>query len=252
MRYDLYERCVQSPERMVPFLRAVHGGDPRVLREDFCGSGGVCREWAAQGPGFEAIGVDLDPEPLRRLRGHRGVKAVAADVLDCAARADIISATNFPIGYWHTRRDLLRYLRLCRTRLKKAGVFVCDTYGGASAFEPGSTRRDFWIDGGIRVRYTWEQREADPLTGMVLDIIHFRADRDGQVIADLPEAFTYRWRLWSIPELREAMAQVGFRRTEVYAQLADAVDSDGRLYVRPVADPGELPRDFIVCIAARR
>ena len=250
-RFSLYELCVQSPDRMVPFLRAVHGGRPRVLREDFCGSGGVCRAWAAQGPRSRAIGVDMDPEPLKRLRGVSRVRAVRADVLDCDARADIISATNFPIGYWHTRPDLLRYLKRTRSRLSKGGVFICDTYGGASAFEPGSTRRDLWIQGGIRVRYTWEQREADPLTGLVLDVIHFRADRDGEVIADLPGAFTYHWRLWSIPELRDAMREAGFASTQVYAELADAVDSAGRLYVRPVSDPRELGRDYIVCIAAR-
>jgi hypothetical protein len=236
---------------MVPFLRAVHGGRARVLREDFCGSGGVCRAWAAQGPGFRAIGVDHDRDPLARLRGMARVKAVRADVLDCGLRADIISATNFPIGYWHTRRALVRYLRLTRTRLNRRGVFVCDTYGGASAFEPGSTRRDFWPGGGVRVRYTWEQREADPLTGLVLDVIHFRADKDGEVIADLPEAFVYRWRLWSITELRDA-DEAGFASSEVYADLADAVDSDGRLYVRPVGSPAELGPDYIVCLAARR
>ncbi len=250
-RFSLYELCVQSPERMVPFLSAVHRGAPRVLREDFCGTGGVCRAWASQGPRFRAIGVDLDPEPLARLRGAPRVRAVRADVLDCPARADIISATNFPIGYWHTRPELVQYLRLTRRRLSKGGVFVCDTYGGASALEPGSTRRDFWLKDGIRVRYTWEQREADPISGLVLDVIHFRADRDGEVIADLPEAFIYRWRLWSIAELREAMHEAGFKSSEVYSELADALDSDGRLYVRPITDGRELGRDYVVCIAGR-
>jgi hypothetical protein len=236
---------------MVTFLAAVHGGRPRTLREDFCGTGGVCRAWAAQGPLFRAVGVDLDAEPLSRLRGAPRVRAVRANVLDCPAKADVISATNFPVGYWHTRRDLLTYLKRTRARLNRRGVFVCDTYGGASAFEPGSTRRDFWLDGGIRLRYTWEQRDADSLTGMVLDVIHFRVDRDGEVIADLPEAFVYRWRLWSIAELREAMNEAGFRATEVYADLVDAVDSTGTHYVRPVADPRELGHDYIVCVAAR-
>jgi hypothetical protein len=146
----------------------------------------------------------------------------------------------------------VRYLKLTRSRLNRRGIFVCDTYGGATAFQPGSTRRDFWLDGGLRVRYTWEQRDADPLSGMVLDVIHFRVDRNGDVVADLPEAFVYRWRLWSIVELREAMAEAGFRSTEVFAELADAIDSDGRLYVRPVGDASELERDYIVCIVARR
>jgi hypothetical protein len=256
-RYDLYELCVQAPDRTAPFLYAVHGGDPRTLREDFCGSGGVCRAWAAMTPRpprrapFRAIGVDLDPEPLQRLRGHRTVKPVRSDVLSCDLKADIISATNFPIGYWHTRKDLLRYLRHTRKCLNHRGVFVCDTYGGATAFTPGSTVRDFFLPDGARIRYTWQQASADPTTGMVTDIIHFRGFRDREVVLDVPDAFTYRWRLWSIPELRDAMLEAGFASIDIYTELADAADSDGRIYVRPIADHSELGDDWIVCLAAR-
>lgn len=236
---------------MAPFLEAVHGGRPRVLREDFCGSGGVCRAWVNLGPTRRAIGVDLDPEPLRQLEGVGGVTTRRGDVLAVAAKADVLSATNFPIGYWHTRRELLRYLRHARSCLRPGGVFVCDTYGGATAFTVGSVTRDHHLSDGRRVRYTWEQRQADPLTGMVLDVLHFRVDRGGDVLQDVPEAFTYRWRLWSVPELRDAMRDAGFTRSSVYADLADAVDTEGRTYVRPVADPAELDASFIVCIAAR-
>jgi hypothetical protein len=133
-KYTLYEACVQDPPRMAAFLYAVHGGRPRTMREDFCGSGGVCRAWVAMKPpgarrALLAIGVDQDPEPLARLKGVRNVKAVGADVFDCDLPADIISATNFPIGYLHARRDLLRFLKLTRKRLNKGGVFICDTYG---------------------------------------------------------------------------------------------------------------------------
>jgi SAM-dependent methyltransferase len=242
---------------MAAFLYAVHGGEPRTMREDFCGSGGVCRAWAAMTPPegsrgtLRAIGVDLDAEPLRRLKGVRNVKAVRADVIECDLEADIISATNFPVGYWYTRRDLVRYLRLVRRRLTRGGIFVCDTYGGATAFTIGTLVRDLRSKDGLRIRYTWEQREADPLTSRVTDAIHFRVDRDGEIVYQEHDAFVYHWRLWSVPELREAMKEAGFKRTEVYSELADAVDQTGRLYVRPVADPRELDDTFIVCIAAR-
>jgi hypothetical protein len=248
---------VQNTGRLAAFLYAVHGGRPRVLREDFCGSGGVCRAWAGLGARhrgggrFRAVGVDLDAEPLSRLRGAAGVRAVRADVMDCPARADIISATNFPIGYLWTRRDLMRYLRRSRERLRMGGVFVCDTYGGATAFTTGTLLRDVWTDDGVRIRYMWEQREADPLTGMVTDVLHFRADRAGDVVYEEADAFVYRWRLWPLAELREAMAEAGFRSSEVHVQLADAVDSDGQVYVKPVEGPSELSKSFVVLIAAR-
>lgn len=256
-KHSLYELCVQDPPRMAAFLYAAHGGNPRIMREDFCGSGGVCRAWAAMKPHsgprrpMRAIGVDLDPEPLARLKGFRNVKPVRADVLDCSLSADIISATNFPIGYWHTRRQLLRYLKATRSRLNAGGIFVCDTYGGATAFTRGTLTRDITTPDGDRIRYTWEQREANPITGMVVDAIHFRAVRDGEVIYQEHDAFIYHWRLWSIPELRECLADAGFKATEVYSELTDAVDHTGRHYIRPVTDPMELDDTFIVCIVAR-
>jgi SAM-dependent methyltransferase len=234
---------------MAAFLQAVHGGDPRTLREDFCGSGGICRAFTALMPRLRAIGVDKDPEPLRRLRGPR-IKAICADVLDCDLPADIISATNFPIGYWHTRRQLLRYLKLTRQRLNPGGIFVCDTYGGATAFTRGTMEFDFNA-GDLRIRYTWQQRDADPITGLVTNAIHFRVIRGGKIIYQERDAFTYHWRLWSIPELRDALAQAGFKRTEIYSELTDAIDHTGRHYVRPVEDPGELDDTFIVRIVAR-
>lgn len=235
---------------MAAFLAAAHGAEPRMLREDFCGTAGVARAWAKSGRNRRAIAVDRDAAPLGRA-GAAGVRTVRCDVLKCPLKADIISATNFPIGYWHTRPELVRYLKLCRARLKAGGVFVCDTYGGATAFTRGTMVRDIPAPGGVRIRYTWEQRKADPLTGLVEDAIHFRAVRAGEIVYQEADAFVYHWRLWSNPELREAMAEVGFRRTEVYAELADAVDHFGRTYARPVADPSELAETYVVCIAAR-
>jgi hypothetical protein len=204
---------------------------------------------------FRAIGVDSDPEPLKRLRGTPRVKAVRADVMACDLNADIVSATNFPLGYWHTRRQLLAYLRATRHRLNPGGVFVADTYGGATAFTPGTLTRDIWPQAphfrGVRIRYTWQQREADPLTGLVEDALHFRADRDGEVIYEEHDAFVYHWRLWSITELRDAMHEAGFKTTEVYARLADALDHEGRRYVLPVESPDELDESYVVLIAAR-
>lgn len=265
-RYELYELCVQDAAGMAAFLAAVHGGRPRVMREDFCGGGAVCRAWVGggggrsggagkAGAGRRAIAVDLDPRALERLSGVRGLRAVAADVMDCDLNADIISATNFPIGYWHTRRELMAYLKKSRARLNRGGVFVCDTYGGPTAMRPGRTKRSVPAGGGRRVDYTWEQRSADPLTGLVVDVLHFQVFRGGKLEAEVPEAFTYSWRLWSIAELREAIAEAGFRASEVYTSLADAVDGEGNVHVRPVREPEDVGaggrRDYVAYIAAR-
>jgi hypothetical protein len=130
-------------------------------------------------------------------------------------------------------------------------VFVCDTYGGESAFRVGGVERRHALPDGAFVRYTWQQRAADPLTGMVENALHFRVIRAGAVALDLTDAFVYRWRLWSVPELRDALAEAGFGSTDVYDSLPDGVDQHGDLYVRPLTDPRELGDSFIVCVAGR-
>jgi len=280
-RHALYERCVQNPAVVVRLLRAIHGGgggvdgrgEPRLLREDFSARARVSRAWCAAIPGGRAVAVDLNARLLRRP--GRGVRAVVGDVLRqpvSGPRADVIFVGNFSIGEIHTRAALVRYLKRSLARLNPGGVFVCDTYGGASAFRVGAVQRTHpWAQSAVagvgtprganadlRIRYTWEQREADPLTGMVTNAIHFRVLRGTEAVGEITDAFIYRWRLWSVPELSEAMTEAGFDRAEVYADVAEAVDEAGRPYVRPLAGPGDLNdgagpgEGYIVCVAGRR
>lgn len=252
-KHDWYELCVQSPGHLVPLVRAIHGGSARVLGEDFCGTAALSIEWARAGG--EAVAVDLDAGALAKHPDEPGVRKVRADVREVADAADVVFVGNFSIGYLHTRGELVGYLRHVRARVMDDGVFICDTYGGESAFATGFVHRPHPIPkslddvGGRVCRYTWEQREADPLTGMVTDVIHFRIEDCGEIVEELDDAFVYEWRLWSVPELRDAMVEAGFARTAVYAKLADAVDDEGNAYVTPVEDPGELDESFIVLVA---
>lgn len=257
--YQLYELCVTDPPKLTRFLAAVHGGTrksprpPLTLREDFSGSAAVARYWAALDPKRRAIAVDSDAKVLERAKAP-GVRTIASDAARCRARADIISATNFPIGYWHTREELVAYLRAARASLNPRGVFVCDLYGGRTAFTaPIATRRVFPVPTGGRVDYTWRQREADPISGLVTDTLSFIYHKKPWGPREIyRDAFVYHWRLWSIPELSDAMHEAGFAKVEVYDRLGDAIDGDGRLYVRPVG-PGEgLDEDWVVYVAGRK
>ena len=55
--------------------------------------------------------------------------------------------------------------------------------------------------------------------------IHFELE-DGTTIR---KAFSYDWRLWTIPEIRELMVEAGFEETDVYVEGwdEDEDDSDG-------------------------
>jgi SAM-dependent methyltransferase len=248
-RHDLYELTVQSAPLAAAMLRAIHGRKPEVLGEDFAGTAAVSRAWV-QRPGARAVAVDLDAAALGRSEGAEGVKQVLADVREAADPADVIFAGNFSIGYLHERPDLIGYLRHVRARLRPGGVFVCDTYGGESAFLTGHVRREHRGPGGRRIDYTWEQRKADPLTGMVTDVLHFRVLHAGELEQELRDAFVYRWRLWSVPELRDAMLEAGFASTEVYGKLPDAEDDEGEIYLAPLTGD-DVDDSFIVCVAAR-
>jgi SAM-dependent methyltransferase len=235
-----------------------------VLHEDFCGSAAVCRAWVSAGDdAARAVGFDLDDDALRAGEAsvrrevpaarRDAVMLVRADVTALPASlammgADVVFVGNFSLGYLHTRAALLGYLRGAKGRLDRGGggfgggVFVCDTYGGASAYALGGHTRQHIGPRGEIIHYTWQHEAADATTAMVTNSISLRVIRDGVEVANWPRAFVYRWRLWSIAELREAMAEVGFGRTGVFSEVRLA--------------PGEPPRpverleeDWIVLVA---
>jgi len=250
-KHDLYELCVQSPKDLVPLLRAVHGGDPVTLGEDFSGTAALSHLWVDR-DGARAIAVDLDEESLNKRGEHERITKHHGDVCEANDPCDVVFVGNFSIGYLHTREELVEYLRHVKSRLNPGGVFICDTYGGESAYTLGGVHRAHPMPGGKLCRYTWEQHEGDPTTGMVTNLIHFRVERAGVIEFELEDAFVYDWRLWSIPELRDAMDDAGFAETQVYTKLADALDEEGNAYVLPVEDgQEELDGSYIVLVTAR-
>jgi SAM-dependent methyltransferase len=255
-RFALYELCAQSPERDARMLRAIHGAQPRTLGEDFCGTAALSAAWVALHPGGRAVAVDLDRETLDRAapRASSRLRLVQADVRSVRAKVDVIAVQNFSINELHTRRDLVDYLRHARARLSPGGCFVCDCYDGADAYVTGVIRQSVapspdWPR-GVKIAYRWEHRTADPLSGRVVCAMHFEV-RSGSSVRRFDDAFVYDWRRWSVPELRDAMLDAGFGRTEVYPRTAAAVDSDGEFYASPIEDALEVGDSFNVYVVAR-
>jgi len=258
-RFDLYELCAQAPARDVRMLAAIHGGSPIVLGEDFCGAAAISHEWCRLIKGGRAVAVDMDPEPLARIRPTPRLRPVRSDVMRAplTPKLDVVADLNFSICELREREVLVRYLRRSCARLKRAGAFVCDIYGGSDAFLTGRVRETKVGPRGERVTYTWEQRTADPLTGRVNNAMHFRvAPPPGKSTAFAPysihDAFVYNWRLWSVPELRDALAQAGFDSTEVYSRFAGASDQAGNLYTQPIEDAAEVGDAFSVYVVGRK
>ncbi|MFG0327997.1 MAG: methyltransferase domain-containing protein [Phycisphaerales bacterium JB037] len=264
-RFDCYEACVQSPGALVPFLLGLHGGQPTRLGEDFCGSAALSAAWVASADARTAIGIDLDAPTIDHARARAARRLTSDQLARLDLRVgdvrtapddprDLIFVGNFSIGEIHTRPELLGYLRSVRARLAPGGVFISDTYGGESAFVAGHVHRHHSARdpelGSVRIRYTWEQRSANPLTARVVNALHFRVERGGEILDELPDAFVYDWRLWSVPELDDLLREAGFASVEVHAKLPDPT-AEQIERPRPVTDPAELDDSFIVCVLGR-
>lgn len=250
-RFALYELCAQNPARDARMLRAIHGGEPRVLGEDFSGTAAISRAWVSLWRGARAVAVDHDAEPLARARGVRAVRVRRADVMDVSDPVDLIGVLNFSICELHTRRALVRYLRHARSRLSPGGALVVDIYGGSDAFATGVITQRVKAPSGEVIRYQWEQRHADALSGRVVNAMHFSIGTVRGGGTRLADAFVYDWRLWSVPELREAMTDAGFRLAEVYPRVAGATDADGNLYVHPIGDDEGAGESYVVYVVGR-
>lgn len=221
-KYAYYRKAVQGPENDVVFLRDTYkeltGRRPTVLREDFCGTFSICCEWVKLDRQHRAVGVDLDPEPidygkihyLPRLTAQQRdrVQILQRNVLDPdLIAADVICAMNFSHYIFKERSQLLAYFRNCHDTLNPAGVLIADCFGGSRCFEANEeeTEHDDFS-------YFWDQDCFDPVTNHAMFHIHFKPKGQRKI----EKVFSYDWRMWSIPELREIMQDAGFRETHVY------------------------------------
>ena len=258
-RHRLYERAVQNPRSEVDFVdhtyRQLRGRSARWLREDFCGTAAVCCEWVRRRKTNRALGVDLDPVVLDWGRCHNlaalpacqraRVQLLEQDVATAASRPlDLVLAMNFSYWLLAGRAALRAYFAQVRAALAPDGVFLLDAYGGYDAYRRIIEERPVEDPELGRFAYQWEQALYDPISGRLVCYIHFNF-ADG---SRLERAFTYDWRLWSLPEIRELLTEAGFSRVLVYWQ---GWDPDGRPDGRfqPVAT-GEPDAGWIAYLSA--
>lgn len=248
-RQHLYECAVQSCEADLDFAEKVYrkhrGRRFQFLREDFCGTAALACTWVLRREGNRALGVDLDRKTLDWGIEHN-VKVLGEDSSRlelkqenvCSVfnpKADVTMALNFSYWVFKTRAEILAYFKAAHRSLKKDGVFVLDLFGGAEAMMESEEEREIDSDvcfDGTRVPefdYEWDQAHFNPITNDFTCHIHFTLG-DGTKIR---RAFTYHWRFWTIPELRELLSEAGFASSEFYTDGwdDDEDDSDG-IYLR--------------------
>jgi SAM-dependent methyltransferase len=245
-RHELYEAAVQCPEADVHFLNRVYKEwnkrPPRSLREDFCGTAAFSAAWVKSRKDTVAYGVDLHGPTLawgkRRHVVPLGEEAarvhlIQEDVLSARTpKVDVVAAFNFSYFIFHTRDELRNYFRRARSALAPRGLLILDIFGGweSQALTVTRKRRPGFT-------YVWEQASFDPISHRTVFHIHF-SFRDGTRIK---RAFTYRWRLWSVPEVLEILQEAGYRRSCVYLEGTDHGAGHGNGVFRRTARAQSCP-----------
>jgi len=244
--HDLYEQSVQAVDVEAEFLRdtyrALRRRDALSLREDFCGTASLACEWVRQGPRRHAVGVDIDADVLdwgRRNRVARlpeparaRIKLLNDDVRAVSTKpVDIVGAFNFSYFLFKTRDEMRGYFARVREALHPDGLFFLDAFGGPDASD--LAKETTKIDG---FTYVWEQAEFEPVTSRILCHIHFKFP-DGSKIK---RAFTYDWRLWTLPELLELLAEAGFGKTRVFWEGDDGDGSGNGIFTEHATGTADL------------
>lgn len=122
---------------------------------------------------------------------------------------DIVCAFNYSCCCLHSRKELILYFKHALNALsKKGGIFVMDLYGGTSSENELRLQRRF-----PNFTYVWEQAEFDIIQRKTRISLHFHLQKQQK---KLRHAFSYSWRLWSLPEVKDCLEEAGFRAVHVW------------------------------------
>ena len=147
--------------------------------------------------------------------------------------ADIILAMNFSYYLFTDRQSMREYFAAALQGLADDGVLFLDAYGGYEAPMVLQETRD--CEG---FTYIWDQESYNPITGDMTCHIHFHFPDKSR----LRKAFTYDWRLWTLPELQEILHEAGFSNITVHWEGTDEETGEGDGIYSPSthgdADPG--------------
>jgi SAM-dependent methyltransferase len=255
-RHELYEASVPNVEEECEFVattfREIRGREVLSFREDFCGTASAACEWVRGDAKRSAIGVDIDADVLEWGRQNRlnrltdqqrsrltllesDVKAVQAE------STDVVGAFNFSYFIFKQREELKRYFESVYRSLKSDGIFFLDAFGGYEAFEEMKEKTKY-----KGFSYVWDQAKYYPVTGEMLCHIHFKFP-DG---SKMKKAFSYDWRLWTLPEIREILEESGFRNVTVFWEGDDDDGEGNGIFTRE--EKGEADAGWIVYIVAEK
>jgi hypothetical protein len=230
-KFYCYQESVQEPEHEVEIFdliyREAYGKKPLTLREDFCGTFAVCCEWVKSDKDRRAVGIDLCPETLgwgiennlNKLdpSAKEKVEVLEKDVRSqTTPKVEILAAQNFSFWIFKTREEVVDYFKIAYGNLQDKGIMIMDMMGGKESYATDVTDKRTIVKGKDGFKYRWEQAYFNPVTSDCSFYIHFKFG-DG---SRMKKAFEYHWRFWTIPEVREMLAEAGFKKSLVYWDVA--------------------------------
>jgi len=232
-RHNLYEQSVQDVSHEFDFInktfRDIRGYKAHALREDFCGTANMCCEWVRKRGKNTAVGVDIDPEVLSWGKKHnlgklkseprKRITLLQQNVMKVRTKPpQVILAMNFSYQLFKQKGTLRKYFKNVQKSLADDGVFFMDAFGGYEAY---SETKEKTKHKGFT--YVWEQESYNPITGDMTCHIHFHFPDKSR----MKKAFTYEWRLWTLPEIRELLEEAGFSKVTVYWEGTDEESGEG-------------------------
>lgn len=258
---DLYRWSTQDPTAQAAVLAEIYRRirdhrEPRILREDFAGNAADATAWVDAARNRRAIAVDFDGPTLEyaqhraeRILGKRSnrIDFIEADVHQMkppqVAAADVLSVLNFSTFYMHSRKALRRYFEHAHECLNNEGVLILNAYGGPAAMRAHTdqhrivpTRERGQKQALPPFDYHWQQLDYDACSARIRCRIHFDVPDpeapEGK--RHLANAFSYDWRLWTLPELTETLREAGFRKAQVWRHTADIDARPPTVFLGPV------------------
>ena len=259
-KFICYQKSVQAADHEVEFFtrayRDCYGRAPYSLREDFCGTFSVCCEWVKSDKRRTAVGVDYCGETLKwgmknnlaklREEQQQRIRLIEQDVRKRnRPQVDVLAAQNFSFWIFKTRAEVIEYFKIARANLNAEGIMLMDMMGGGECFSEGHVDKRKIKKGKKGFSYNWTQVSYNPINHDAEFNISFKF-ADGSW---MKEAFVYKWRFWSIPEVREMLAEAGFSDSIVYWDLEEDEDKDS---IWEQADVAPSDPSWICYIVAKK
>lgn len=210
-RQRRWELAAEDVNNLISLLKLKRGA--RIL-DLCCGVGRHALEFARRG--YVVTGVDLTAMYIREARKRAKREGLAIDFLRQDMRRfrrtntfDVVINLFTSFGYFPTQRDDMRVAEHMHTALKKGGSFVIELMGKevlARIYRP----RDWYeLEGTIIMEERTPSKDWSTLENRWIILKGNRR-----------KEFRFKIRFYSAAELCTLLKHAGFRKTEVYGDLA--------------------------------